>query len=136
MDLQKIMEFRNRNNPYAQRMGIQVSEIGSSWAKAIKTVTPEDLNPVSVPHGGVYFSLADIACGCAVATQGYTAVTLNCGYYFLRSARVGDVLTAEAREVKSGRTVCVYDAQVTDQNGTLLGTGTFTFYKTDKKLDF
>ena len=135
MDLQKIMEFRNRSNPYALRMGIRVSEIGASWAKTEMTVTPEDLNPVAVPHGGVYFSLADIACGCAVATQGYAAVTLNCSFSFLRSAKVGDVVTAEAAEVKSGRTVCVFDARVTDQDGKLLATGTFTFYKTEKKLD-
>ena len=55
---------------------------------------------------------------------------------FMRSANIGDTLTAEAHEVKSGKTLCVYDVRVTDQNGVLLGTGTFTFYKLDQKIDY
>jgi acyl-CoA thioesterase len=43
-------------------------------------------------------------------------------------------LTAEAREVKTGRTICVFEVQITDQNGTLLGNGAFTFYKLDQEI--
>lgn len=136
MDFQKILEYRNTNNPAVTRLGIFVQEIGPGWARVTKTVGPEDLNPLNVPHGGIYFSMADTACGSAMATHGHVAVTMNATYNFFRSGSVGDVLTAEATEVKSGKTVCVYDAQITDQNGTLLGQGTFTFYKTDKMIDF
>lgn len=135
MDFQKILEYRNTHNPAVTRLGIFVKEIGSGYARVTKTVEPGDLNPLNVPHGGVYFSMADTACGSAAASYGYMAVTLDAGYHFLRSGAVGDTLTAEAREVKNGRTILVYDVQVTNQSGDLLGTGTFTFYKTDKKLD-
>lgn len=33
-----------------------------------------------------------------------------------------------------GRTIGVYDVRITNQDGTLLGTGTFTFYRLDQKL--
>ena len=135
MDLQKLAEFRNENNPYAALLGIRVEEIGPGTARAVVPLKEKHLNPAGVPHGGVYFSLADTACGSAMASHGYYAVTISTSYEFLRSGRPGDTLTAVATEVKGGRTICVYDVRITDQAGTLLGTGTFTFYKLDRKIE-
>ena len=70
-----------------------------------------------------------------MASHGHRAVTVNCNYNFMRSAKVGDTLTAEAREIKAGKTLCVYDVHITDQNGTLLGTGTFTFYQLEQEIE-
>lgn len=134
MDFQKMVEFRNTHNPYAQRLGVLVEEIGPGYGRAVKTITPEDLNPLNFAHGGVYFSMADTACGSAMASHGHMAVTVNCNYNFMRSAKVGDTLTAEAREIKAGKTLCVYNVRITDQDGTLLGTGTFTFYQLEQEI--
>ena len=136
MDFQKIIEYRNAHNPAVTRLGIFVQEVGPGYARVTKTVGPEDLNPLNVPHGGIYFSMADTACGSAMASHGHMAVTMNASYNFFRSANLGDTLTAEATEVKTGKTVCVYEARVTDQNGTLLGTGTFTFYQLEREIEF
>ena len=135
MNYQQMADYRNSHNPYVQRQGIFVEEIGPGYARVTKTVVPEDANPLGVPHGGVYFTMADTACGSAMASYGYKAVTMNAGYNFFRSANVGDRLTAEAREVKHGQTVCVFEVRITEQSGTLLGTGTFTFYNLSEKLE-
>ena len=135
MDYQKMAEYRNTNNPYVQRQNVLVEEIGPGYARVTKTVTPEDVNPLGVPPGGVYFTMADTACGSAMASYGSTAVTMNANYNFFRSANVGDRLTTEAKEVKHGQTVSVFDVRSTNQKGTLLGTGTFTFYQLPEKLD-
>ena len=78
--------------------------------------------------------MADNAAGSARAAYGEQAVTLNAQYTFMRAAKAGDVLTAEARETKHGGTVCVFDIRITDQDGNLDGTGTFTFYNLKKPL--
>ena len=83
----------------------------------------------------IYFSMADTACGSAAASYGYLAVTVSSQYNFLRSAVPGDTLTAQAREVKRGKTICVFDVRITDQQEKLLGTGSFTFYLLDQKTD-
>ena len=62
------------------------------------------------------------------------AVTVNASYTFLRSAKLGDHLVAEARETKPGRTLCFYEVEIRDQAGTLLGNGSFTFYKLDREI--
>ena len=135
MDYERLRAFRNENNPFPRRLGIYVEELRPGCARAVKTVTEEDLNPVAVPHGGVYFSMADTACGSAMAAYGTAAVTINCSFSFLKSARAGDRLTAEARELQSGRSVCVLEARVTGEGGILLAVGTFTFRRLDKPLD-
>lgn len=134
MDYEKLKAYRNQCNPYAQSHGIILEELRAGYAKVIKTVQPEDLNPLNVPHGGVYFAMADNACGSAMAAHGYMAVTVNASYNFFKSARPGDTLTAEAQEVRHGKTISVFEARVTGPGGVLLGSGTFTFFQLDQKL--
>jgi acyl-CoA thioesterase len=135
MDYQKLKDFRNSKNCFCSRLGILLEDVTQGYARVVKTVGPEDLNPIGMPHGGLYFSMADTACGSAMASHGYYAVTVNASYNFLRSADIGDVLTAEAREVKAGQTLSVFDVRIVNQNGILLGNGTFTFYRMERKLE-
>ena len=129
MDFEALAKLRNETNPYAKRMGIVVEEIRLGYARVKKTITAEDLNPVQVAHGGCCFSMADTACGSAMASYGCLAVTVCANCNFLRSANVGDTLTAEAQVTKPGRTVSVFSVRVTDGAGRLLGDGSFTFYR-------
>lgn len=135
LDFEKVAAYRNTHNRFARKLGIVVEAVTSGGARVVKTIEEDDLNPLGRAHGGVYFTMADSAAGSAMVAKGYGAVTVNASYNFFRSAQAGDVVTAEAVEVKSGRTVCVYDVRVTDQNGTLLGTGTFTFYRLEEKIE-
>lgn len=135
LDLKQIIEYRNKKNRFARKLGIVVESITPGSARVVKTIEEDDLNPLGRAHGGVYFTLADSAAGSAMVSMGYAAVTVSATYNFFRSAVVGDVVTAEAVETKAGQTICVYDVRVTDQNGNLLGTGTFTFYRLEEKIE-
>ncbi len=135
MDCEQLRAYRNAKNPFGKKLGIYIEELRPGYAKAVKTVTEEDLNPVQVPHGGIYFSMADTACGSAMVAYGTVAVTINCSFSFLKSARVGERLTAEARELQSGRSVCVLEARVTGEQEELFALGTFTFRRTDKSVE-
>lgn len=135
MDYEQMRAFRNSSNPYARKLGILVEEIGPGYARVTKTIEEDDLNPVHVAHGGVYFSLADTATGSAMASHGCVAVTVSASYNYFRSGKVGDVITAEAREVKGGRTICVFDVDLKDQEGRLVGNGSFTYYNTGKPIE-
>lgn len=134
MDYERLRAFRNENNPFPRRLGIYVEELRPGCARAVKTVTEEDLNPLQVTHGGVYYTLADTACGSAMAAYGTMAVTVNSAFSFLKSAQAGDRLTAEARELPGGRSVRVLEVRVTGEAGTLFAVGTFTFRRLDKPI--
>jgi len=136
MDLQKMMEYRNNHNPFCQKIGVSVEEVRPNYARAVKTVEESDANPVGVAHGGLYFTLCDAVCAYAMGTRGHKAVTINSTLNFLKAAKVGSQLIAEAFEVKAGKTICVYEARITDSKGTLLSNGTFTFFQLEDKLSF
>lgn len=133
---ENLKTFRQDRNRFCNKIGTTVEEIRLGYAKAIKTITEDDLNPIGYPHGGVYFTMADHAAGTAMASHGYQAVTVSANYNFFRAANIGDTLTAEAREIKYGKTISVYDVTVTDQDGILLGSGSFTFYRLEQKIEF
>lgn len=135
MDLEKLRAYRNKANLYAVKEGIYVEEIRMGYARAVKTTQPDDLNPAGLVQGGNYFTLADVACGAAAASHGFHTVTVNATYNYFRSVSDGATIIAEATETKSGKTIRVFDVQVKDQEGTLLGTGTFTCYTLDKPFD-
>lgn len=136
MDYQSMAEYRNEHNRFTKRLGMVLEHLGPGTARVVKTIGEEDLNPLGRPHGGVYFTMADYAAGSAMASHGYAAVTMNASYNFFRSALVGDTVTAAASEIKFGQSVCVYDVRVTDQQGALLGTGTFTFFQLGDPLGY
>lgn len=135
MDFEFLKTIRQKRNRFATKLGISVDEVRLGYSRVSKTICEDDLNPLDLTHGGVYFTMADNAAGTAMATHGYMAVTANASYNFFRSAGVGELVTAEAREIKYGNTISVYEVQVRNLSGTLLGNGTFTFCKLDKKLE-
>ena len=134
MDFEKLRAYRNESNAFARKLGIVVEEIGPGYARATKTVGPDETNPAGTAHGGVYFTLADVTSGAASSSHGFASATVSADYHYLRSCHAGDTLTAEARESKGGRTLCVYDVRITDGSGTLVGSGTYTYFILDKPL--
>ena len=135
MDFQEMVQFRNTHNPYAQNLGIHVEEIRQGYARTTKTVTEEDTNIAGMAHGGLFFSMADTTSGSALSSYGRRAVTLNASLNFLRGAKPGDTLTGEAREVKHGETICVYDVTIRNQEGTPVSAGTFSFFLLNEPLN-
>ena len=115
-------------NPYMESLGVVWKEARPDYARLSKTVEMEDLDASGLVHDGLYFSLADEVCGSILDAREVPSVTINASCHFLQGAQAGDRLIAEAREGKRGKTVCVYEAWITNQAGALLGTGTFTMY--------
>ena len=98
-------------------LGIAIVAVGPGTSTATMTVRKDMLNGHALCHGGLITTLADSAF--AFACNAYNEVTVASGFdvNLLASARLGDVLTAQAQEIsKSGRTG-VYDIQVTNQHG-------------------
>jgi len=128
---EKLANYLNKANLYTEKMGIKIEELRPGYSRVTNTVEPDETNSINVPHGSVYLSLADHAAGAAYASYGYMAVTTSLSFNYLRSANVGDFLTAEATEVKYGKTLGVYEVEVKNQDGVLIGKGTFTQFRTN-----
>ena len=97
---------------------VEISEAGC--ARARMEVSNSMINGLGVCHGGYIFTLADTAF--AFACNGYDRVTFAAGatIEFLRSARLGDCLMADAHERYRGRSNGIYDVTVSNQAGQLV----------------
>jgi acyl-CoA thioesterase len=104
----------------SRELGITVEVDDAGSASARMAVTERMINGLGVCHGGYIFTLADTSF--AFACNGYDQVTFAAGasIQFVRSARLGDVLLAEAREQHRGRSSGIYDVTVTNQEGKLV----------------
>lgn len=136
MDFEKLREVRNNNNPFAEMLGITLTEIREGSAVAEMSIRHEYTNPVGSSHGGVLFTIADVAAGAAAASFGNYAVTVSSEYHFLNSAKEGSVVRAAAETIKGGKNIIVLRATVTEAgSGKLLGDACITYFRLDKKIE-
>jgi acyl-CoA thioesterase len=70
------------------------------------------------PHGGVIFTLADVAFGAACNSHGEAAVALSITISYLAAVKPDAALVAEGREKKQGRRAGFYEIDVTTEDGT------------------
>ncbi|WP_298016473.1 PaaI family thioesterase [uncultured Dysosmobacter sp.] len=135
MDLKQLWKYCSDDNAFGVKLGFEVEEIRRGYAVLKKTILEDDLNSTGIPHGGVYLSIADSCAGTAMASLGNTAVTCATSYNYFKSARVGDTIFAEAKMIKEGGRMCVFNIDIKDQHGNLLGNGSSTLFNTGRKIE-
>jgi uncharacterized protein (TIGR00369 family) len=93
-------------------------------------LTPREFhyNPIGTVHGGVFATLLDSACGCAVHTKlpaGVFYTSLDLSLKFLRPVTVATgPITATGTVVHLGRRTALAEAKLTDDTGKLYVTAT------------
>ena len=98
--------------PWARKLGVRYLDLRPGCCRVALTLRPAMLNHLGMPHGGVIFSLADVAFGAASNARGGTWVALSMTISFLAAAPPGARLVAEARERRQGRRAGFYDVTV------------------------
>ncbi|MES9904452.1 MAG: hydroxyphenylacetyl-CoA thioesterase PaaI [Sedimenticola sp.] len=100
-----VGDFMQAHDRFANLLGIKLDEVRPGYSRVSLTVTSDMLNAVGIAHGGVTFSLADVAFAVAANSHGRVAVALTAQINYPAAGREGDTLTAEAHEESlSGRT--------------------------------
>ena len=122
------------NDLFSQWLGISVLEIKEGYSKIKMSVRPEMINGFGIVHGGIAFSLADSAFAFACNNRNVLSVALDTSINFLKPVHVGDVLTAEAKELHNGKSTGLYHITITNQNEHVVAVFKGTCYRTGKSL--
>ena len=109
----KISDYIQRD-PFAQLLGAKVEIVRPGHSRVTLTITDDMVNFHGNTHGGVLFSLGDMAFGAAGNSHGQTAVALNVGINFLKESKAGDRLIAEATEQSHSGPIALYDITIRD----------------------
>lgn len=123
-----IKALNIQQNAFMQHNGINVQEFDAEHAVVTAAVKSFLLNPYGSVHGGVYYTMMDIAAAVAARHNGSRYVTLDSSNHFYKSATDGRLI-ATSRVVHRGRTICTLRTEVHNENDILLADGTFTMFR-------
>ncbi|MEP5152249.1 hydroxyphenylacetyl-CoA thioesterase PaaI [Planktotalea sp.] len=111
------MWSNDRASPW---MGISLDAVSEGQANMQLTVQDHHCNGHGICHGGVIFTLADSAFAFACNSRNQATVAQNNMITFVAPAKLGDVLSADARETSLSGRNGVYDVRVHNQDGGLI----------------
>lgn len=101
-------------------LGASLDAVGPGTATMSMTVEKHHTNGHDICHGGFIFTLADSAFAFACNSYNEVVVAQHNTISFIAPGRLGDRLTAVAKEVTRWGRSGLYDVRVTDQAGRLI----------------
>jgi acyl-CoA thioesterase len=108
------------SEPWARALGVEHQEISPGYCRVALTVQPHMLNHRGLLHGGVIFSLADVAFGAASNSRGKIDLAISMTISFLAAVAPGARLIAEGTELAHTGTEGFYDVRVRTEDGALV----------------
>ena len=130
----KLIDFLNENDRFAKQNGIQLTEVREGYARAEMTVSKMHLNGGGVCQGGALFTLADLAFAAVSNSHGLLTFGRENSIAFLKSAKEGDHLVAEAVETLNHHKIPFCEMKVRNQHGELICTMTGLAFRKDKPM--
>jgi acyl-CoA thioesterase len=129
-----VVDHMMENDFFSQWMGVEVLAVNEGYSKIRMTIRKEMVNGFGIVHGGIPFSLADSAFAFACNNRNNLSVALDVTITFTKAVHIGDVLTAEAKEIHNGRSTGVYLISVFNQKDEQVALFKGTCFRTGKKL--
>ncbi|MCW1935034.1 PaaI family thioesterase [Pararhodobacter zhoushanensis] len=112
-------------------IGARKTGYSDGYARFELDIGPHLLNPMGIPHGGVYASILDTTLGSSGCWEGNPdtfrpSVTLNLNVSYLAQPR-GTRLICEARRVGGGKSIYFSEGEIHDETGVLVARASGTF---------
>ncbi|MEY4937455.1 MAG: hypothetical protein RIS64_3814 [Bacteroidota bacterium] len=130
----EILQKMTEHDTFSRWLGLVVDEMGTGNCRLHYVVKPEMLNGFGIIHGGAVFAAADSAFAFACNSHGRLSVALDVSITFTRSAKVGETLFVEAKEVHLGNKTSVYDIITRNEHGETVAIFKGTAYRTSKSI--
>jgi acyl-CoA thioesterase len=131
---EKVVAHMMEHDLFSQWLGISLIEIREGYSKIKMVVRPEMINGFGIVHGGVAFSLADSCFAFACNNRNVLSVALDTAINFIKPVHVGDLLTAEAKEMHNGKSTGLYHITITNQKDHVVAIFKGTCFRTNKSL--
>lgn len=132
---EKLLRYANEQEEFTAHNHIKICDLEEGRARVELHLTADSLNRWGQPHGGLLFTLADVACGNAMtALRQETCVTVSSSIDFLAPAGDATHLIAQGQVTRAGRRTCFCQAEITTADGKLLAISHSVWTYTGKAL--
>jgi len=105
------------NDPFSQRLGMELVSIQEGKCTLRMHVRADMLNGFGVAHGGITFAFADSAFAFACNSTGQHAMSIHCSIEHVAPVFEHDVLLATAVEEHASNSLSNYAVRITRQDG-------------------
>lgn len=105
-----------KDDDASKGLGMEVLRIGPGEATLAMTVKPHMVNGHGITHGGFIFLLADSAFAFACNSHNERVVAAQSNISFIKPGKLGDRLTATAREISRTGRSGIYDVRVSSDD--------------------
>ena len=119
---QRVSELMLEKDSATKWAGISIEDVDAGTATLSLVVEPHHTNGHGMCHGGVIFMLADSAFAFSCNSRNQPTVSQHNSINYIAPGKVGDKLTAVAREVNLSGKNGIYDIEVRNQNHDLIAT--------------
>jgi len=130
---EKVVDTMYTNDYFSQWLGIERVKVEVGHCILHMKVRKEMLNGFAIAHGGITYSLADSALAFASNSHGIKAVSIETSISHTQQVIEGDIITAEAEEVKLSNKIGIYNITITNQHNKKVALFKGTVYRTSKE---
>lgn len=130
MTIDEIKGFFKKDK-FAAMLGIAIDKADIGMCESSVNITPNLMNAVGIPHGGLIFTLCDFAGAVAANFGGEEAVTIDNSISYLNVA-TGNKITAVAKEISRTSRLSHLHIDVCDNNGVHVAFAKSTYYVIQK----
>lgn len=112
-------------SPYFRLLSMTIEDMGVGYSQVKINIEPKHLSPYGAIQGGVYSSLIDTAAYWAIypeLDEQAGLISMDVNVHNLASVK-GGILLARGERIKIGRTTCLAQALIKDENGRVLAQG-------------
>ena len=118
---QTLLDFGNNKEPFLTHNHMYTADLSDGTATVVLPMCEDSLNRWGGAHGGILFSLCDVAMGMAIMTlRQEMVVTVNASIDYLAAASAGSTLTAVGRVDRIGGKLAFCSAEITDETGNVV----------------
>ena len=132
METLRLETLKLGANAFTDHNFIRLESAEADCAVYRLDIRPESRNPFGMVHGGALYTLADDAAGGAAHSDGRHYVTQHGDLHFLDN-RAHGTIRAAGRVRHRGRSTVLVDVEITDESGSVLATGAFSYFCVDRK---
>ena len=117
----KLLHFCNDNEPFLTHNYMRMTDTDDGTATIVLPMHENSLNRWGGAHGGILFSLCDVAAGMAIMSlRQEMVVTVNASIDYLAAAAAGSTLTAVGKVDRMGGKMVFCSSEVTDETGKVI----------------
>ncbi|MDD6088357.1 MAG: PaaI family thioesterase [Desulfovibrionaceae bacterium] len=133
VSLEKVSRHFAEHDHFGTMLGISITELDDAHCVAEMELKACHRNGMNAAHGGVLFTLADLAFAAICNRNGDACVGMQVSISYLRACMIGPV-RAVARPVREGRKICSYDIRIFDGEGREVAVAMSMGCKIDRRL--